>query len=225
MSIKVVSVDASIGAGKSTLIKELMNREIPNVYLLLAPEPVDLWEKTMIDGDNILVAFYKNKKEVALPFQLVALLTRKIKFDQVMREAIDITSNTGRKVIIVTERTIHSDRHIFAKMLHDSGDINNAGIVAYNMWNDHFSKDSPVDKTIYINVSPETCHQRITKRAREGESIIPIEYLVKCQEAHDQFYDEVMSQSECMIIDTTYIPNGTQEYDKLVDDVVAFISI
>lgn len=225
MSIKVVSVDASIGAGKTTLITELMKREIPGVKLLLASEPVDLWMKTKVGDDDILTAFYKNKRDIALPFQLIALLTRKIKFDEIMKEAKSIASETGDKVIIVTERTIHSDRHIFAKMLHDSGDINDAGIVAYNMWNDYYVKDSPVDKTVYINVSPIVCHERISKRARNGESVIPIEYLEDCQKAHDDFYENVISKTDCIVVDTTNIPKETDSYTKLIDDVVSFITI
>lgn len=223
MSIKVVSFEASIGAGKTTLINEIMKKQVFGVKILLACEPVDLWMNIMVGEDNILTAFYKNKKDVALPFQLIALLTRKLKFEEVMKKAKDIVSSTGENVIIITERTINSDRHIFAKMLHESGDINDSGILAYNLWNDTFMSQYQLDKSIYINVSPETCHERISKRAREGEDVIPIEYLRTCQAAHDNFYKDVLSKGDCMVIDTTNIIKETSSYHQLVEDVFSYI--
>lgn len=225
MSVKVVSLESNLACGKSTLMSELMKRPVSGDYvLILIPEPVKLWMDIKVGDDNILTAFYKNKSEVALPFQLIALLTRKKLFDKEMARAKKIAENRGKKVILVTERTVHSDKHIFAKMLHHSGEINDAGIVAYNMWNDHFSKDSPVDSVIYINIPPEICHKRLLERARPGEDVISLEYLKTCQDAHDVFYNEVLSKMDCMTIDTSNILKDTDEYDKLVDSVIEFIT-
>lgn len=223
MRINVISVDASIGAGKTTLINELMKRNIPGVHFELASEPVDLWMNIKVGDDNILTAFYKDKKEVALPFQLIALLTRKQKFDEVMTRAKEIVETTNKTVYIITERTIHSDRYIFAKMLHQSGDINEAGIVAYGLWNDYFASESSISKTVYINISPDVCHQRISERARPGEDVIPLDYLKQCQKVHDEYYDEFLSKTDCLVLDNTLIPKDTTLYTEMVDDVVAFI--
>lgn len=226
VEVKVVSVDASIGCGKTTLINEIMkynDNNTDNVHFQLVPEPVDLWMKTMVGDIDILSAFYKDTKSTALPFQLVALLTRKIRFDQEMANSIKFSEETGKRVIMITERTIHSDKHIFAKMLHKSNNINDAGIVAYNMWNDYYAKDSPVDKVIYINIPPEVCHERIKLRARPGEEVIPLKYLIDCQTAHDEFFDDVLSKMDCITIDTFRCLKDTDEYKQLIDDVIKFI--
>lgn len=224
MSIKVVSCEANIGCGKTTLINEIMKKERPSyIHLILVPEPVDLWMNIKVGDKDILSAFYANKKEVALPFQLIALITRKQRFDIEMEKAKQIVKETGKNVILITERTIHSDRHIFANMLHKSGDINEAGIVAYNLWNDNFVKDLHIDKTVYINTNPQTCHKRIIKRSRPGEDVIPLTYLEECQRTHDDFYSNVISKMDNMIIDTSDVEKDTKEYEKLVDDVYTYI--
>lgn len=223
----VVSVESDIAAGKTTFINTMILRPHDvnsNFIFMVVPEPVDQWKKIMIGDVDILTEFYKNMKETALPFQLVALLTRKLLFDQKMKEAKETETSTGKTVILITERTIHSDRHIFAKMLHDDEFINDAGIVAYNMWNDEFSKGANVDKILYFTTPPEVCYQRVRSRNRPGEEGITLEYLKKCQEAHDSFYEEVISKSDHIMFDTSNILTNTTEYDEMVNTVIEYFT-
>lgn len=220
--VLVVSIEASIAAGKSTIIEALFKRMEGDIKFILIPEPVEEWGNIMIGDKDILTTFYENMKETALPFQLIALLTRKTIFDQKMKEAELIEKETGQKVILVTERTVHSDRHIFAKMLHESGFINDAGFIAYEMWNEIFCRDIKIHKVLYINTPPNICHERVAIRARSGEEGITLDYLTQCQNAHDRFYDEVISKGDHMSIDTSNILVGTSEYEELVDSVIEY---
>lgn len=225
--VLVVSVEADIAGGKSTIINEIITRkqdENSNVIFILVQEPVDKWKKIMVGNKDILTEFYDNMKETALPFQLIALLTRKTLFEQKMKEAKEIETSSGKTVILVTERTINSDRHIFAKMLHKAGFISESGIVAYNLWNDNFSGGFHVDKILYLTTPPEICYQRVLSRDRPGEEGITLDYLKKCQEAHDSFYKDVISKHDHMVIDTSDILTGTPEYDDLVNSVIEYFS-
>jgi len=63
--------------------------------------------------------------------------------------------------IIITERSLLTDKHVFAKMLYDNGKIEYVNYQIYLKWFDTFSKDFPIEKVIYVKTSPEICHTRI----------------------------------------------------------------
>lgn len=232
--VRICSFEANISCGKSTLIGRIMEKMKDNETFLLVDEPVDEWKK-IIDskGKNILDSFYSDMKGVALPFQIIALLTRRTKMLEKLKEAEEIEKRLNlnnsecekrREVVIITERTVHSDYHIFAKMLFSQGFINEHGMLAYKIWNDIFSKESIVDRILYINTPPDVCYSRVKIRDREGEDKISLEYLIDCQKAHDRFYEEHISKQDHMIIDTSDIIKGTSEYEKLVDRVIEYFS-
>ena len=223
--VKIVSIEANIGAGKSTLISNILKKVNGNSKFLLVPEPVDKWMNIKdSNGDNILEAFYKNKQKVSLSFQLIALFTRMELIVQKIKEAEEIEKQTGKEVILITERTIKSDYHIFAKMLSDSGDICEHGILAYKMWNEKFDKEIVVSKFLYINIPPEICQKRIKRRSRNGEENIDIKYLEHCHSFHEIFYKDVLSKLDTKVIDTTLCEPGTDDYDELVEDVINFFT-
>lgn len=221
--VKIISVESNIGAGKSTIIEYIMKRkQTDNHIFILVEEPVNEWKNIKVNGKEILTAYYEDILNVALPFQLIALLTRKKLFDKKIKEANIIEQETGKEVFLITERTIYSDKYIFAEMLHNDGFINDAGMVAYNLWNSEFSKNFTVDKILYINISPEICLERILKRSRPGENNITIDYLEKCQKAHDLFYNNMISKNDNLTIDNVDIIPGTKEYDSLIDRIIEY---
>ena len=166
--------------------------------------------------------FYSNQHDNALPFQFIALLTRRDIILDMIEKAKEVEKRIGREVILITERTVHSDRHIFALMHHSKGNINELGMIAYDLWNERFSKESKVDKTIYIIAPPDCCLDRIRIRGRVGEDAIDLGYLQECQAAHDSFFGSVISKNNHMIIDTSKHHYSTEEYSQLVDDVINY---
>ena len=82
--------------------------------------------------------------------------------------------------IFISERSLFTDKLVFAKMLFDAGNIELVNYKIYLKWFDTFADDFPVSKVIYVNTDPEMCHQRIVKRSRTGENNIPLEYLQNC---------------------------------------------
>ena len=54
---------------------------------------------------------------------------------------------------------------------------------------------------IYIKCPPEVCSERIKKRSREGEDTIPLDYLEKIHEKHEEWLTKAGSKN--LIIDNT----------------------
>ena len=88
--------------------------------------------------------------------------------------------------VIITERSVETDRNVFAKMLYDTGDISQDEYQIYTLWFDEFLTDVPLSGIIYINASPDVCLSRIEKRARAGETI-QADYIQRCHEYHEDW--------------------------------------
>jgi len=109
---------------------------------------------------------------------------------KILRDTFEEHKNTNKQFIIITERSLYTDKHVFAKMLFDQQKIEDVCYQIYLNWFDEFSKDFPIEYTIYVNTDPQNCYNRIHKRSREGEEIIPLEYLKSCHNYHEKFLDE-----------------------------------
>lgn len=71
---------------------------------------------------------------------------------------------------------------------------------------------------IYIRCPPEICAERIKKRSREGEDSIPLDYLTKIHEKHEDWLvkGETKKDEKILVIDNSV------KIDK--DEVVEIIS-
>jgi deoxyadenosine/deoxycytidine kinase len=170
----IVALDGNIGSGKSTLLAALAV-QLPDVEVVV--EPVAEW---MIlknaDGKSLLELFYEDKRRWAYTFQNCAILTRL----RTIKEAMAST----KKRIILTERSVLTDRYVFAEMLKASGDIDNLEWNLYCQWFDTFASEIPVAGIVYLTTGVATSGDRIIKRGRAGEEHIPASYLAALEEQH-----------------------------------------
>ena len=175
----IVSIDGNIGAGKTTLFRELESRFSNRINFVFLDEPVSTWQ-TICDenGVSLLELFYKDSKSWSFSFQIAAYISRLA----LLKEAYE----RNPRSIIITERSLNTDRQVFAKMLYDEGKINSVDYQIYLKWFDTFAKDYPVQKIIYVKTDPVNCYSRIKLRAREGESVIPLDYLQMCHSYHEE---------------------------------------
>ena len=107
--------------------------------------------------------------------------------DSVKKLNSESTIKENHDAIIITERSIHTDKNVFAKMLYDDGKIEEVEYQIYLKWFDEFIEEVKVDYVIYIKATAEKCFERIKKRNRSGESEIPLDYLIKCGQYHDDW--------------------------------------
>jgi deoxycitidine kinase len=177
----IISIEGGIGAGKTTIIEHLERMYRNNPYIQFIREPVSIWESIQDStGENILQKFYKDTKKFAFTFQVMAFVTRLSTIRTIIKE------NPECKVIIC-ERSLEADRHIFAKMLFDDGLIDEIHYKIYLKFYEEYRADFKLDGIVYINADAEICNERIKKRARGGEESVPIDYLRNCQKYHDDW--------------------------------------
>ena len=200
MSPIIISFDGNIGSGKSTTCYEyeqyLARRMasdadadadaavFPNITsfreeVCFLDEPVALWNQVCDkDGVNILTNLYKDIRANAFKFQMMAYISRL----SLLRKAV----NDPKIKLIITERSVETDRNVFAKMLYDVGDISHDEFQIYTLWFDEFLTDVPLSGIVYIHASPEVCMDRIGKRARSGETIHS-DYIQRCHQYHEDW--------------------------------------
>lgn len=213
----LVSIDGNIGSGKSTTWEILKEAYRGRDDVHFVEEPVVSWHHVK-DGEGvpIITNFYKNNKKFAFRFQMMAYISRLALLRQTVREH----EHAGRCRVIITERSVDTDRNIFAKMLYDCGDIEEDEYTIYNMWFDEFVRDLPVAGLIYIRADPETCMQRIMKRGREGETI-PLEYVQKCHDYHDAWINGNTTPCKKLVIDAN--PEIDVTATQRIAEIVRFV--
>ncbi len=212
-SVKIISIDGNIGSGKSTLMGELKKYYCDNKNVVFLKEPVDEWGNiTDENGITILEKFYENPSKYGFSFQIMAYISRL----DVMRKEIKKNPNA----IFISERSLFTDKLVFAKMLFDSGNIELVNYKIYLKWFDTFAEEFPVSKVIYVNTEPEICHQRIEKRSRTGESNIPLEYLQNCHKYHINMLDV---NSESCICKEQLILNGNIDIYENKEQIIDWI--
>jgi len=200
--MKLFSIEGNIGSGKSTLIKKLKDLGKNVMYL---PEPVDIWNTiTDTSGVTIIEKYYSDQKKYAFSFQMMAFITR-------IKQIKDFGHTD---CIVLTERCVYTDREIFAKMLYDSGKIEDIEYSIYLKWFDYFVNDINLSGIIYLRVEPDVCSERIRTRARKGETI-PLEYLTECHNYHENWLKSLPESMKLVI-------NGNEE--NLFEKIDSFIS-
>ena len=211
--VNMVSIDGNIGSGKSTLMGELKKHFSDNTNVVFLKEPVDEWETIKDEnGITILEKFYENPTKYGFSFQIMAYISRLNIIKQEFKKNPD--------AIFISERSLFTDKLVFAKMLFDSGNIELVNYKIYLQWFNTFAEDFPVSKVIYVNTDPEICFQRIEKRSRTGESNIPLEYLQNCHKYHTDMLD--VSSTDC-ICKEQLVLNGNIDMNKNKEQLTEWI--
>lgn len=203
MSCTIISIEGNIGSGKSTFISFLKEEFKPNSSVIFLPEPVDQWTEIKDkNGVNMIEKFYSDQDKYAFSFQMMAYISRIHLLRKYIRD------HPG--AIIITERSVYTDKNVFAKMLHDDEKIEEVNYQIYLKWFDEFTQDLDINNYVYIKTDPEVARGRVVKRGRQGEDI-PLEYLKRCSDFHN---DWLMNQPNVHIIDghqNVYDPNDFQK--------------
>jgi len=221
---KIVSIEGNIGSGKSTLLENLRKYYSNNVHVIFLREPVDDWEKIKdSQGNTMLKKFYADQYKYSFAFQMMAYISRL----KILRDTVNSLQETSeiQTYLIITERSLYTDKYVFAKMLHDQGKIEDVCYQIYLNWFDEFVKDFPINYSVYVNADPQKCYERIHKRSRDGEEVIPIAYLTDCHNYHEDFLDDdKYIQTNKIILDGNVdIYENTNILDEWLEQIDLFI--
>ena len=164
-----IGISGLIGAGKTTLAKEL--GKVMNLPVYYEP----------IVENEYLEDFYRDMKRYSFSFQIYLLNCRFRQHQQVL------WNGTGG----IQDRTLYEDS-IFAKVLYEQGNMEEREYRTYlnlfrNMSN--FMKKNTL--IVHLDCKPQESLERIKMRNRGCETGITIEYLTKLYDAYEEFIKEI----------------------------------
>jgi len=175
-------------------------------------EPVNEWTNMKnSNGKNLLEEFYGDQTRYAYTFQSVAFRTR-------VKNLENCDPNT------IIERSIFTDRNVFAKTCHENGMMNDIEWSDYTGWFDWLADRFNVKPKgfIYLRASPEISFERIKKRSRSGEETIPFEYL---KELHNKHENWLMDEPNVLVLDVNEeFEKNPEKLQEMIIKVNKFIS-
>lgn len=193
---KKISIEGNIAAGKSTFVRLL---EKSSEEWEVIPEPIAKWCNVHTDkedvceelsssqksGGNLLQMLYSKPTRWSYTFQSYACLSR-------IRSQLQPPSlklQESEKPVQFYERSVYSDRYVFASTLYESQSLTDTEWSVYQDWHqwilDQFSPDLNLDGIIYLRAQPQCCMQRLMHRGREEEQDIPLDYLEQLHYKHE----------------------------------------
>lgn len=191
---EMIIVDGVVGSGKTTL----MNILTKELGLKGFEEPVT---------DNpILGKFYHDRQRYAFPLQIF-FLNRRFKM---LKDAQD------KNEASIMDRSIYGDV-IFAKLLHDGGDMDNDEFNLYqellaNML-DHIEAPRLM---IYLRCDVDTAIDRIVKRGRDYEQIVERDYWERLNKEYEDYF-KAYDLSPILVIEAKdYDLEIEEDRDKVV---------
>lgn len=163
-----LAVAGNIGSGKTTLTRRLSAR------LGLSA----LYEDT--DDNPYLADFYADMPRWAMALQLRFLAGRVATTREVL----------GRGVSAIQDRTCWEDADIFARNLHERGEMDARDWDTYARIAEQLLSGLPAPHLlVYLRRSPESCRAQIARRGREYEASIPMGYLTDLGARYDAFVE------------------------------------
>ena len=224
----IISLDGNIGSGKSSIMRYL-EKNLANYCaskgntckICFLQEPVSSWESIEdANGKSIITHFYENNERYSFAFQIMAYTSRMSLLKEALKEDYDV---------IITERSVYTDKLVFAKSLYDAKKLS---FIEYKIYLNMFKEFQTIFqdlKIVYIRTCPEICDLRVKQRGRLGETI-PIQYLKDCHHYHDIWLNNQEAIEDGLVL----VINGNEEtntsqfidnnfYDEVTRKVYDFI--
>ncbi|KAM8738108.1 thymidine kinase 2, mitochondrial isoform 1-T1 [Acanthopagrus schlegelii] len=167
----VICIEGNIASGKTTCLEYFSKTS--NIEVLT--EPVSKWRN--VRGHNPLALMYQDPARWGITLQTYVQLTM-----------LDRHLSTIAAPVRMMERSIFSAKYIFVENLFKSGKMPEVDYAVLTEWFEWITTNIsiPVDLIVYLQTSPQTCHERLKQRCREEEKVIPLEYL----ESIHQLYED-----------------------------------
>lgn len=190
-SPKHIAISGNIGAGKTTLTKHLAE------YLGWRLELED------VDYNPYLSDFYEDMPRWAFHLQIYFLNSR-------FRQVSDIVKNSSS---VIQDRTIYEDAHIFAKCLHDQGDMTPIDYETYSaLFELMMPHVKPPSLLIYLRSDVDALVKNIKKRGRSYEETIDVNYLTRLNSYYEQWIADY-KYGDLLVLDITDLDFVKNQHD------------
>ncbi|XP_071339066.1 deoxyguanosine kinase, mitochondrial isoform X2 [Trachinotus anak] len=198
--VKRVSVEGNIAVGKSTFAR-LLQSACPDWEVMA--EPVSKWQNIesgtskgtdaspQTTVSNLLQMMYQDPQRWSYTFQTYSCMSRLR--TQLQPPPARLLSSEGTPVQVY-ERSVYSDRYIFALNMFELGCINSTEWAVYQDWHsllvEQFGHQVELEGIIYLTAPPEKCMERLERRGRAEEKGVKLDYLNKLHVQHEKWLVE-----------------------------------
>lgn len=164
-----IAIAGNMGVGKSTLTR------------LLAKDFGWTPFYEAVDDNPYLADFYKDMRQWSFHSQ-VFFLSRRLRYQR------EIANHPGP---VVQDRSIYEDAEIFARNLHQRGNMNQRDYQVYRDLYDEFIQFLPrPDLVVYLKASLPTLIERIHRRGRDFEQDVSPLYLQQLNELYNAWIED-----------------------------------
>ncbi|MCB9252848.1 MAG: deoxynucleoside kinase [Flavobacteriales bacterium] len=201
VSPKLISVAGNIGAGKTTLTRQLAKHYN--------------WEPHFeaLDDNPYISDFYDDMHRWSFNMQIYFLNTR---FNSILEI---LSGNTS----VIQDRSIYEDANIFAPNLHGMGLMSTRDFNTYkSLFESLKSMIKPPDLMIYMRASIPTLVNQIQKRGRQYEDSIRLDYLKRLNERYEAWVSNYKDGALLIIdVDDLDFENKPEDFGLVINKVEA----
>uniref|UniRef100_A0A8C2YBK1 Deoxyguanosine kinase n=1 Tax=Coturnix japonica TaxID=93934 RepID=A0A8C2YBK1_COTJA len=168
-------------------------------------------------GGNLLQRLYRDPARWAFTFQTLSCLGR-------LRAQLERPLGPVR----VSERSVYSDRYVFAKSLFEAGQLDAVEWAVYQEWHTflvgQLGAHTAPHAFLYLRASPQRCLERLRGRARPEEQDVTLRYLQQLHAQHERWLLE--RSAEVHFAEVRHTPvlvldvEGDFEHDAAAQDAL-----
>lgn len=204
-----IGIVGNIGVGKSTLVEAASKEPYSKILLSTIPnkigdEKVYAFQEKF--NPKVLDAFYEDPIGNAFMAQIEFFNGRLDRQRQI----------EDRKGIVLEDRTLAEDYHIFGMAQKIMGNMTEEEFLAYQRNYDLMTQEvTQPDLIVYLKADVPVLLERIKERGRKSEAGIPKEYLEQLNQLYDQFINRHVT-CPVLVIDA----NVDTPLDKYLDSTI-----
>lgn len=137
-----------------------------------------------------------------------------------LQQILEIQSGEN---VVIQDRTIYEDAHIFAPNLHEMGLMTTRDFENYiSLFKNITKQINPPDLLIYLKSSLSTLVNQIEKRGREYEDNIRLDYLKQLNQYYENWIDNYKLGKLLVIsVDNLNFAENKEDFGKVVERIDA----
>ncbi|XP_038022787.1 deoxyguanosine kinase, mitochondrial isoform X3 [Anas platyrhynchos] len=218
-----LALEGNIAVGKSTFLR-LLGRAFPEWRLVA--EPVAQWQKVAAGAEeapgsgNLLQRLYQEPSRWSFTFQTFSCLGR-------LKAQLERPAGPAAPVRVF-ERSVYSDRYVFAKNLFETGHLDMLEWAIYQEWHSFLLQElgdrATLHGFLYLRATPQRCLERLWRRARVEERGVQLLYLQQLHMQHEHWLLE--RRTKVHFADMRHMPvlvldvDGDFEQDAAMQDIL-----